>query len=415
MPFLYNLTILFTQFLLKIIALFSPKMKLFVDGRKDVFAVLEQKIATNDKTIWFHAASLGEYEQGLPVIEKIKDNYPTHKIIVTFFSPSGYEVRKNNTVADATVYLPLDTPKNAKRFLELVHPDFVFFIKYEFWINYLDQLQKQNIPTYLISGIFREKQLFFKWYGGFYRKALDTFTHFFVQNENSGKLITSLGKSNVTVSGDTRFDRVVAILEKDNTLDFIDQFKNNKTTIVIGSSWPKDESILSEYINSCDHDVKFIIAPHNIKPEQIKQLQNNITKKTVLFSEKENKDLSQFEVFIVDTIGILTRIYSYGDIAYVGGGFGNPGVHNLLEPATFGIPIVIGPNYSHFDEAINLVKIGGCISITNSKELEIAFSGLIQDTEIRHQKGKICGTFVQKNKGATNSILEKITHNKSSK
>lgn len=415
MHFLYNLTILFTQFLLKIIALFSPKMKLFVDGRKDVFAILEQKIATNDQTIWFHAASLGEYEQGLPVIEKIKDNYPTHKIVVTFFSPSGYEVRKNNTVADATVYLPLDTTKNAKRFLELVHPDLVFFIKYEFWINYLDQLQKHNVPTYLISGIFREKQLFFKWYGGFYRKALDTFTHFFVQNENSGKLITSLGKSNVTVSGDTRFDRVVAILEKDNTLDFIDQFKNNKTTIVIGSSWPKDESILSEYINSCDHDVKFIIAPHNIKPEQIKQLQNNITKKTVLFSEKENKDLSQFEVFIVDTIGILTRIYSYGDIAYVGGGFGNPGVHNLLEPATFGIPIVIGPNYSHFDEAINLVKIGGCISITNSKELEIAFSGLIQNTEIRHQKGVICGTFVQKNKGATNSILEKITHNKSSK
>ncbi|HKO78264.1 MAG TPA: glycosyltransferase N-terminal domain-containing protein [Flavobacterium sp.] len=390
-------------------------MKLFVDGRKDVFTILEQKLSVNDQTIWFHAASLGEYEQGLPVIEKIKEKYPTHKIVVTFFSPSGYEVRKNNTVADATVYLPLDTPKNAKRFLELVHPDFVFFIKYEFWINYLDQLQKQNIPTYLISGIFREKQLFFKWYGGFYRKALDTFTYFFVQNENSKKLITQLGKTNVIVSGDTRFDRVVAILEKNNTLDFIDQFKNNKTTIVIGSSWPKDETIISEYINSCAHDVKFIIAPHNIKPEQIKQLQNSITKKTMLFSEKENKDLSQFEVFIVDTIGILTRIYSYANIAYVGGGFGNPGVHNLLEPATFGIPIVIGPNYSHFEEAVNLVKIGGCISINNSKELEIAISTLIQNTDIRHQKGEICSTFVQKNKGATNSILEKITHKKSSK
>ncbi|PVX45301.1 3-deoxy-D-manno-octulosonic-acid transferase [Flavobacterium sp. 103] len=413
MHFLYNLAILSTQFLLKIIAFFSTKMKLFVDGRKDVFTILEQKISAKDQTIWFHAASLGEYEQGLPVIEKIKEKYPTHKIVITFFSPSGYEVRKNNTVADATVYLPLDTPKNAKRFLELVHPDFVFFIKYEFWINYLDQLQKQNIPTYLISGIFREKQLFFKWYGGFYRKALDTFTHFFVQNENSEKLITQLGKTNVTVSGDTRFDRVVAILEKDNALDFIAQFKNNKTTIVIGSSWPKDETLLSEYINLCTHDVKFIIAPHNIKPEQIKQLQNSITKKTVLFSEKENKDLSQFEVFIVDTIGILTKIYSYGDIAYVGGGFGNPGVHNLLEPATFGIPIVIGPNYSHFDEAINLVKIGGCISINDSKELQIAFSTLIQNTDIRHQKGEICSSFVQKNKGATNSILEKITHKKS--
>lgn len=415
MHFLYNSTILFTQFLLKIIAIFSPKMKLFVDGRKDVFTILEQKLSTTDQTIWFHAASLGEYEQGLPVIEKIKEKYPTHKIVVTFFSPSGYEVRKNNTVADVTIYLPLDTPKNAKRFLELVHPDLVFFIKYEFWINYLDQLQKQNIPTYLISGIFREKQLFFKWYGGFYRKALNTFTYFFVQNENSKKLITQLGKKNIIVSGDTRFDRVVAILEKDNTLDFIAQFKNNKTTIVIGSSWPKDEIILSEYINSCVHDVKFIIAPHNIKPEQIKQLQNSITKKTVLFSEKENKDLSQFEVFIVDTIGILTKIYSYGDIAYVGGGFGNPGVHNLLEPATFGIPIVIGPNYSHFDEAVNLVKIGGSISINDSKDLKIAFSTLIQNTDIRYQKGEICGAFVQKNKGATNSILDKITHKKSSK
>lgn len=415
MHFLYNLAILSTQFLLKIIAFFSPKMKLFVDGRKDVFTILEQKISANDQTIWFHAASLGEYEQGLPVIEKIKDNYPTHKIVVTFFSPSGYEVRKNNTVADVTVYLPLDTQKNAKRFLELVHPDLVFFIKYEFWINYLDQLQKQNIPTYLISGIFRKKQLFFKWYGGFYRKALNTFTYFFVQNEDSKKLITQLGKTNVIVSGDTRFDRVVAILEKDNTLDFIAQFKNTKTTIVIGSSWPKDETILSEYINSCIYDVKFIIAPHNIKPEQIEQLQNSITKKTVLFSEKENKDLSKFEVFIIDTIGILTKIYSYGDIAYVGGGFGNPGVHNLLEPATFGIPIVIGPNYSHFDEAINLVEIGGSISINDSKELEIAFSTLIQNADIRYQKGEICRSFVQKNKGATNSILEKITHKKSSK
>lgn len=408
MLFLYNLAILVAQFLLKILAFFSPKMKLFVDGRKDVFLILIQKISPEDKTIWFHAASLGEYEQGLPVIEKINKKYPTHKIVVTFFSPSGYEVRKNNTVADVTVYLPLDTPKNAKFFLELVHPDIVFFIKYEFWINYLNQLQKQKIPTYLISGIFRKNQLFFKWYGGFYRKALDAFNHFFVQNENSKKLINQLGKTNVTVSGDTRFDRVLTILEKDNTLDFISQFKDNKTTIVIGSSWPKDEALLVAYINSCEQDVKFIIAPHNIKPDQIKQLQNSITKKTVLFSEKTNQDLSQFEVFIIDTIGILTKIYSYADIAYVGGGFGNPGVHNLLEPATFGIPIVIGSNYSHFDEATKLVNIGGCISITEFKDLETELTSLIQNTKLRHQKGKICAEFVQKNKGATSSILTQI-------
>ena len=379
-----------------------------MDGRKEVFTILERKIAPQDQTIWFHAASLGEYEQGLPVIEKIKDKYPNHKIVVTFFSPSGYEVRKNNTVADATVYLPLDTPKNAKKFLKIVHPELVFFIKYEFWINYLHQLQNQKIPTYLISGIFREKQLFFKWYGGFYRKALDTFTHFFVQNKNSKNLITQLGKTNVTVSGDTRFDRVVTILEKDNTLDFIAQFKNNKTTIVIGSSWPKDEALLVEYINTCTEDVKFIIAPHNIKTEQIQQLKSSITKKTILFSDKENTDLSQYEVFIIDTIGILTKIYSYGDIAYVGGGFGNPGVHNLLEPATFGIPIVIGPNYSHFDEAIKLVNLNGCISIVNYIELNQAFSDLIQNKDIRIKKGEICNTFVQKNKGATDTILAQI-------
>jgi 3-deoxy-D-manno-octulosonic-acid transferase len=408
MHFLYNLTIIFAQSLLKIIALFSPKMKLFVEGRKEVFTILEQKITQQDQTIWFHAASLGEYEQGLPVIKKIKDKYPDHKIVVTFFSPSGYEVRKNNTDADVTVYLPLDTPKNAKQFLKLVHPELVFFIKYEFWINYLDQLQNQKIPTYLISGIFREKQLFFKWYGGFYRKALDTFTHFFVQNENSKKLITQLGKTNVTVSGDTRFDQVVAILEKDNTLDFIAQFKNNKTTIVIGSSWPKDEALLVEYINNCREIVKFIIAPHNIKTEQIQQLKSSITKKTILFSDKENTELSQYDVFIIDTIGILTKIYSYGDIAYVGGGFGNPGVHNLLEPATFGIPIVIGPNYSHFDEAIKLVNLNGCTSIVNYTELNQVFSTLILNKDTRIKKGEICNTFVQKNKGATDTILAQI-------
>jgi len=409
MQFIYNFILLLISFLLKIIALFNPKIKLFVSGRKDVFSILKQKIAPNDKTIWFHAASLGEYEQGLPVIEKIKEKFPTHKIVITFFSPSGYEVRKNNTFANVTIYLPLDTIKNAKQFIALVHPEMVFFIKYEFWINYLDQLKKQNIPTYLISGIFREQQLFFKWYGGFYRKALSTFTHFFVQNQNSKKLITQLGYTNVTVSGDTRFDRVVAILEKDNTLEYIAQFKNKQTTIVIGSSWPKDETLLIDFINTSSDKVKFIIAPHNIKKEQIAQLQNSINRKTVLFSDKENKNLSEYPVFIIDTVGILTKIYSYGDIAYVGGGFGHPGVHNILEPATFGIPIVIGPNYSHFEEAIALVRSGGCISVSNTTELKLAFTSLIEDSEIRFTKGTICNNFVQKNKGATQTILHQIS------
>lgn len=399
---------LFASQIVKLLALFSPKIKLFVDGRKTVFQTLESKISSSDKTIWFHAASLGEFEQGLPVMEKIKEQFPNHKIVVTFFSPSGYEVRKNNVIADATVYLPLDTKSNAQKFLKLVHPDLVFFIKYEYWPNYLNELKKLNIKTYLISGIFRENQAFFKWYGGFYRNALKTFDYFFVQNESSKKLLQSLGFNNVKISGDTRFDRVVSILERDNSLDFIKQFKNNTTTIVIGSSWPKDESLLVNYINQTIEKVKFIIAPHNIKSEQIQELKNSITKKTILFSEKVNTDLSDYDVLIVDTIGILTKIYSYADIAYVGGGFGNPGVHNILEPATFGIPIIIGQNFSHFAEAVALVHQEGCVSISNQNEFNDAFSNLISNEDIRYEKGHICSTFVQMNKGATDIILKHI-------
>lgn len=412
MLFLYNIIILIASQIVKLLALFSPKMQLFVNGRKEVFPTLQSKINSSDKTIWFHAASLGEYEQGLPVIEKIKTQFPNHKIVVTFFSPSGFEVRKNNTVADVTVYLPLDTKSNAKKFIDLVHPDMVFFIKYEYWPNYLNELKKRSQSigtcTYLISGVFRENQAFFKWYGGFYRNALQTFDYFFVQNESSKKLLQRIAFTNVKVSGDTRFDRVVSILERDNLLDFINQFKNHTVTIVIGSSWPKDESLLINYINQTRNDVKFIIAPHNIRSEQIANLKSQITKATILFSEKENQNLSDFQVFIIDTIGILTKIYSYANIAYVGGGFGNPGVHNILEPATFGIPIVIGPNYSHFPEAIALVNLKGCVSITTQNELDETLDVLLLDTVIRHEKGHICSTFVQMNKGATEVILNHI-------
>ncbi len=395
----------------KLLALFNPKIKLFVDGRKTVFQTLSGKISPEDKTIWFHAASLGEFEQGIPVMEKIKIQFPNNKIVVTFFSPSGYEVRKNNSIADVTVYLPLDTKNNAKQFLKLIHPDLVFFIKYEYWPNYLNELKKEKIKTYLISGIFRENQAFFKWYGNFYRNALKTFDYFFVQNESSKLLLQKLGFNNVKISGDTRFDRVVSILERDNSLDFIKQFKNNTTTIVVGSSWPKDENLLVNYINQTNENVKFIIAPHNIKAQQIQELKNSISKKTILFSEKENADLSDYDILIVDTIGILTKIYSYADIAYVGGGFGNPGVHNILEPATFGIPIVVGPNFSHFAEAVALVHQEGCISISNQSDLNDTFSNLISNKDIRHEKGHICSTFVQMNKGATDVIMKQISNN----
>ncbi len=406
----------FANFILKIAALFNPKIKLFVDGRKSVYKVLSNKIKAYDKTIWFHAASLGEYEQGLPVMERMKSRFPNHLIVLTFFSPSGYEVRKNNTIADVTVYLPLDTQSNVEKFMEIVRPDMAFFIKYEYWPNYLNALKNRDIPTYLISGIFREDQLFFKWYGGFYRNALNAFEHFFVQNSKSKDLLLKLGKSNITVSGDTRFDRVASILNRDNSLEFIKEFKNNILTIVVGSSWPKDELLLLSYVNSSEN-VKFIIAPHNIKTEQIQALKNSISKKTILFSEvnftsSNPINLADFDVFIIDTIGILTKIYSYADIAYVGGGFGNPGVHNLLEPATFGVPIVIGPNYSHFPEATALVNMEGCISISTQEELNEAFDNLIQNQDIRFEKGHICSTFVQMNKNATEIIMNHIAPKK---
>jgi 3-deoxy-D-manno-octulosonic-acid transferase len=409
MLFLYNLVVSLAAFFLKIVALFSPKIKLFVQGRKNVFAVLVQKINPSDRTIWFHAASLGEFEQGLPVIERIKKKYPSHKIIVTFFSPSGYEVRKNNTVADVTVYLPLDTKNNAKKFITLVHPEMVFFIKYEFWLNYLQQLKKLKTPTYLISGIFRDNQMFFKWYGGFYRKALKSFTYFFVQNESSKEKIEGIGFKNVTVSGDTRFDRVAAILERDNQVDFIAAFKNNAPIIIIGSSWPKDEALIIDYINQAPPNVKFIIAPHNIKLEQISDIKGRINKSTVLFSEKENKNLAEYTVFVIDTIGLLTKIYSYGTIAYVGGGFGNPGIHNILEPATFGIPIVIGSNYSNFAEAVQLVALEGCMVITNKDELKDIFDRLLTDKSFLTEKGEICKYYIQDHKGATECILKTIS------
>ncbi|MGE4348020.1 MAG: 3-deoxy-D-manno-octulosonic acid transferase [Flavobacteriaceae bacterium] len=405
MLFLYNIIISLVGFLLQIVALFNKKIKLFVNGRKQSFSILSEKLNSADKTIWFHASSLGEFEQGLPVMEAFKKKFPNHKLVVTFFSPSGYEVRKNNNIADVTIYLPWDTKRNVKKFLKIVRPEKAIFIKYEYWINYLSELKKQNIPTYLISGIFRENQAFFKWYGGFYRRALHCFTHFFVQNESSGNLIKSLGFTNVTVSGDTRFDRVYAIAERDNHLDFVEEFKGKDLLVVAGSTWEPDEKLLVEYINQNKSTTKFVIAPHNIKSEQIQSLKSQINRPVVLFSEKESKNLSDFEVLIIDTIGILTKIYSYADIAYVGGGFGNPGVHNVLEPAVFGIPTVIGKNYSHFAEATQLVNLKGVISIKNQQELNQILDKLLSEEDYRKEKGKICADFIVSQKGATMKIM----------
>lgn len=408
----YSLFVLFVAFFLQIIAWSVPKLKLFVKGRKDVFEVLNQKINPNQTSIWFHVASLGEYEQGLPVIQKIKQLFPKHQIVLTFFSPSGFEVRKNNSIADITIYLPMDTIQNAKKFIATINPKMVFFIKYEFWPNYLNELKKQNISTYLISGIFRKNQIFFKTYGGFYRNCLQTFEHFFVQNEESKNLLQSINFKNTTISGDTRFDRVFEILNQNNSLDFVNQFVQNQLTIVAGSTWQKDEDLIVNFINSYQNPVKFIIAPHNIKANDINQLQKSILKKTILFSEIKEQNLATFDVLIIDTIGLLTKIYSKATIAYIGGGFGNPGVHNVLEPAVFGIPIVIGKNYSHFAEATALVDLKGIISIENQEDFNFNLDLLITNESICREKGTICKNYVLKHKGATKTILDWIKSQK---
>jgi 3-deoxy-D-manno-octulosonic-acid transferase len=405
MYFLYNILILVAAFCLKIVALFNNKIRLFVTGRNETISKINAAILKTDKVFWVHCASLGEFEQGRPLIEKLKLTYPTHKMLVTFFSPSGYEVRKNYNFADVVCYLPLDSKKNVQQFLNAAHPDLAVFVKYEFWPNMLKELHKRKIETILVSGIFRENQVFFKWYGSWMRKSLTYFSHFFVQNEVSKNLLESIGIQNVTLSGDTRFDRVFEITQQNNTLDFIAEFKNECYTLVAGSTWPDDELLLVNYINQASENEKFIIAPHNINTKDISELKNSISKKTVLFSEKEGKNLKDFQVFIVDTVGILTKIYSYAAIAYVGGGYTKSGIHNVLEPATFGVPVVIGPNYSKFNEAIGLVQNNACFVADSSQKLSV----LLNEFFLNEQKRKLSGAnalnYVKSNKGATSKIL----------
>ncbi|WP_024770625.1 3-deoxy-D-manno-octulosonic acid transferase [Aquimarina macrocephali] len=405
MGILYNIFIAIFNGLLPVIGLLSPKLKLFANGRKTVFETLEKHFPAQDRIIWFHCASLGEYEQGVPVIEALKKKYPTHKIVVTFFSPSGYEAKKNSTLADIIVYLPMDTNANAIRFIQLVKPELAVFVKYEFWPNYLKVLESRNIPAVFISAAFREDQAFFKWYGGFMRKALQTIDHFFVQDKISQTLIEKQGFTNVTLSGDTRFDRVSHQIEMDNHVDFISEFINERLCIVMGSSWPEDEEIFMEYINCASNEVCFIIAPHEIKDSSTNALKQKIKKKTVLYSEKEGIVLKDQQVFIMNTIGYLSRVYSYADIAYVGGAMGTGGLHNILEPATFGIPIIIGKNFEKFREAKQLQKLAGLFSVSSEDEFNQILNKLVEDKKFREKTGMISGHFINSNTGATAMIM----------
>lgn len=380
-------------------------MKLFVEGRKHVFEELQKNISPEDKIFWIHAASLGEYEQAVPIIEALKKEYPTYKILLSFFSPSGYEVKKHNKLADWTIYLPLDTRSNARKFVKYAHPDMALFIKYEVWPNYLSELKKHQIPALLISGNFRKDQIYFKSQGNFMKYALHQFDHLFVQNKSSLELLNLNGFENVSISGDTRFDRVSAQLQMDNRLDFVENFKHNQLCIVCGSTWPEDENILLDYINSSSPEIKFIIAPHQIKEKQIENLQSKINKPSVIHSQINQQNLENYSVLIIDKVGLLTKIYAYADLAYVGGAAGHTGLHNILEPAAFGIPIVIGKNHQNFPEATQLKKANGLFVVASSKECTEVMQRLTSNDLVRKEVGENAGRFIFKNKGATEKIM----------
>ena len=408
MYILYNLAIYVTSLFLPIIAFFSTKVNLFINGRKNVFRELKKLITEKDSTIWIHAASLGEYEQGLPIVEKLKAEYPSFKIVVSFFSPSGYEVIKDTTEADLITYLPLDTKNNAKRFIKHLQPKIAIFIKYEIWPNMLKELHKGGIPILLISAIFKSDQIYFKWYGGFMRNALQKFSHFFIQDSKSLKLLNSIGMDNTTISGDTRFDRVSEILQQDNSLEFMDSLTQNYLCFVMGSTWPEDEEILVDYINASSHEMKYVIAPHRIIPKDIERLQQSINKHSVLLSESSENFSAEPQVLIVDRIGLLTKIYSYADIAYVGGAFLKGGLHNTLEPAVFGIPVVIGPNYEGFNEAEELVTLNGIFPVRDKAEFTKLADKLILDSNFRLTAGDINVSYINKNKGASIQVMNHI-------
>ncbi|WP_188598117.1 3-deoxy-D-manno-octulosonic acid transferase [Polaribacter pacificus] len=408
MRYIYNALVFITTILLSLVALFHKKINLFVAGRKQTFEKLTA-VKNAQNTIWFHAASLGEFEQGRPVMEAFKEQYPTYKIVLTFFSPSGYEVRKDYGLADVVCYLPVDSEKNVQQFLDLVKPKMAIFIKYEFWPNFLNGLKLREIPTILISGIFRPNQIFFKKHGGFMLKALKTFDHFFVQDQSSKELLNTFNINNASISGDTRFDRVHAILDQKNDLDFIDAFKNKHYTVVAGSTWKEDEKLLVDYINSeASENTKFIIAPHNIVAKDIEALKKSLQKTCVLYSSKSGKNLADYQVLIIDTIGLLTKIYSAADVAYVGGGFGKSGVHNILEPATFGIPIIIGPVYEKYKEVVDLVALKSCLVVSDKETFSSTFTQVRTDETYRSQLGKTNHEFIQNNLGATKMIMEYI-------
>lgn len=408
MIFIYKAGIFIYSLLIRLFSLFNEKAKLFVQGRKNWKENLSSKIDVNSKYIWFHCSSLGEFEQGRPVIEELKLQRPEYKILLTFFSPSGYEIRKNYPLADVVVYLPLDTKLNAQTFLEIVKPEKAFFVKYEFWYFYISELKRRNIPLYIVSAIFRENQQFFKntpW-GLWYRNILFKVEHLFVQNEKSGELLKSVNLSNFTVTGDTRFDRVAAIARDSKKLPIVEKFKGNSLLIVAGSTWKPDEELLAAFINQ-SANIKFIIAAHEVSAANINRIHQLLKKPAISFSKVSESEIDKFDVLIIDSVGLLSSLYKYGDVAYIGGGFG-VGIHNILEAATFGLPVIFGPNYKKFKEAVDLILERGAFSISNAGELWQTLNTLIEDKNERRKASEICSDYVAKNVGSTKHIINKV-------
>lgn len=406
----YNTSIKAYGMALKLASNFNEKAKLWVDGRKNWEEKIASKLSKTDKVLWVHCSSLGEFEQGRPVIEALRENYPEHKIAVSFFSPSGYEIRKNYQGADLIFYLPLDTKSNAKKLIKILHPEILILVKYEYWFNLISKLHQQNIPTIVVSAIFREKQNFFKNNGNnWFAKKLNLINHFFIQNQKSKTLLDSIHISQSTIAGDTRFDRVKQIIHQNNQLDFMDHFKANSKLIVVGSSWPKDEELFIELIKQkLNNDWKILFAPHNLNEAEINNFIAKINQKTIKFSDLEKtsiQDLNDAKVFILNTIGVLSKVYSYADITYIGGGFG-AGIHNTLEAVTFGNPVVFGPKYKKFQEAVDLIEVGGGFTIANQHEFNEIMNQLMNDESFRNDAGKKAGDFVQNSPNATKMIMD---------
>ncbi len=408
MRIIYNIFIRLYSLALFLLSPFKEKAALWYRGRKGFFSKWKEFDAGGRKVIWVHCASLGEFEQGRPVIEEIRNRQGNIFILVTFFSPSGYEIRKNNPIADAVCYLPPDTPSNARRFIDTFRPGMAVFIKYEFWYNYISVLNRNKIPLYLISANFRQNQIFFRWYGSWFSRILHKFNHIFVQNENSVELLKSVGVKQVSVSGDTRFDRVYAIASAASDIPAAAAFSEGAFTIVAGSTWPPDHSMWARYMNETRHDIRLIIAPHEINENEIIELTTNkFTLPVIRFSRADRAEAGTARILVIDNIGMLSSLYSYGSLAYIGGGFGK-NIHNILEACVFSIPVIFGPKYFNFREAVELVGLGGAFAVEGYGDFSRRVDEMVVNNSMLIKAGNTAGSYVKSRTGASSFIVDNI-------